>query len=189
MVVGIFCGEKFMKMLLKSLLAVFLAACANVYASGAHDFSFIGEDGETHSLAQYKGKILVVMNTATECGYRDQYKGMQKLIEKYGSDKLAVIGVSSNSFNSKEPRSNDEIRTFCTDRFGITYPIMDKVSIGSSDQHPFFAWTAEKGSKASWNFNKFLIDRDGNLVKRFSEKVKPSASFGSSVEKELKKLL
>ena len=178
-----------MKMLFRKLLAVLVFVSANGFAGSAHDFSFIGEGGESHSLAQYKGKVLVVMNTATECGYRDQYKGMQQLVEKYGSDKLAVVGVSSNSFNSKEPRSNEEIRTFCNDRFGITYPIMDKVSIGGSNQHPFFAWTAENGSKASWNFNKFLIDRDGNLVKRFSEKVKPSASFGSSVEKELKKLL
>ena len=112
---------------------------------------------------------------------------MQKLLDKYGKDKLAVIGVSSNSFNNKEPLSNDEIRKVCTDRFGVEYPIMDKVKIGGSDQHPFYEWTSSEGHKVDWNFNKIIIDKEGNIVERKGRKVK-ATGFGS-VEASIKKLI
>ena len=95
--------------------------------------------------------------------------------------------TSSNSFNDKEPLSNDEIRKVCTDRFGVEYPIMDKVKIGGSDQHPFYEWTSSEGHKVDWNFNKIIIGKDGNIVERKGRKVK-ATGFGS-VEASIKKLI
>ena len=176
-----------MKKMLSFIAGFTFLIIGQAFAENAYDFSFAGEDGKTYSLSEYKGKVLVVMNTATKCGFAPQYSGMQKLLNKYGEDKLAVIGVSSNSFNNKEPLSNDEIRKVCTDRFGVEYPIMDKVKIGGSDQHPFYAWTSSEGHKADWNFNKIIIGKDGNIVERKGKKVK-ATGFGS-VESSVKKLL
>ena len=176
-----------MKKLIGFVVGFAFLFMGQAFAENAYDFSFAGEDGKTYSLSEYKGKVLVVMNTATKCGFAPQYSGMQKLLDKYGEDKLAVIGVSSNSFNNKEPLSNDEIRKVCTDRFGVEYPIMDKVKIGGSDQHPFYEWTSSEGHKVDWNFNKIIIDKEGNIVERKGRKVK-ATGFGS-VEASIKKLI
>ena len=170
-----------------TLVGLCLFGATQSFAETAYDFAFTGEDGKPYSLAQHQGKILIVMNTATKCGFAPQYKGMQKLLDKHGEDKLAVIGVSSNSFNSKEPRSNSQIRDYCTDRFGVMYPIMDKVKIGGSGQHPFYEWTASEGHKVDWNFNKIIIGKDGRIIKRLG-KTKKATGFGS-VEASIKKML
>jgi len=176
-----------MKKLLSVVSSFTFLFMGQAFAENAYDFSFAGEDGKTYSLSEYKGKVLIVMNTATKCCYAYQYSGMQKLLDKYGEDKLAVIGVSSNSFNNKEPLTNDQIRQVCSDRFGVEYPIMDKVKIGSSDQHPFYEWTSSEGYKVDWNFNKIIIDKDGNIVERRSRDTK--ATGWNSVEDSIKKIL
>lgn len=176
-----------MKKLLSLVVGFTFAIMGQAFAETAYEFEFMGEDGKPYALSQHEGKILIVMNTATKCGFAPQYSGMQKLLDKYGEDKLAVIGVSSNSFNNKEPRSNSEIRQYCTDRFGVEYPIMDKVNIGGSDQHPFYEWASSEGHRVDWNFNKIIIGKDGNIVERKGRKVK-ATGFGS-VEASIKKLL
>ena len=173
--------------LIVTLFSLCLFCSHQAFAETAYDFTFTGEDGKPYSLAQHQGIILVVMNTATKCGFAPQYKGMQKLLDKYGEGKLAVIGVSSNSFNGKEPRSNSQIRDYCTDRFGVMYPIMDKVKIGGSGQHPFYEWTSSEGYKVDWNFNKIIIGKDGKIIKRLGKKTK-ATGFGS-VEASIKKML
>ena len=177
-----------MKKLLSFLAGFTLLIMGQAFAETAYDFEFAGEDGKTYSLSEYKGKVIVVMNTATQCGFAPQYSGMQKLWEKYGEDKLAVIGVASDSFNYKEPLDNDKMRQVCRDRFGVYYPIMDKVEIGGQNQHPFFEWTSSEGFKVDWNFNKIVINKDGEIVKRLGRKVEPMKGWGS-VEATVKKHL
>ena len=179
--------ELAMNRLASFFLGLALLFSSQAFADNAYDFEFMGEDGKPYALSQHRGKILIVMNTATKCGFATQYKGMQKLLDKYGEEKLAVIGVSSNSFKNMEPRSNSAIRKYCTDRFGVEYPIMDKVNIGGSAQHPFYEWTASEGYKVDWNFNKIIIGKDGKIIERLGRKVKAKGS--RSVETSIKQLL
>lgn len=142
-----------------------------------HDFTITSIDGETVNLAQFKGKKLLLVNTASECGFTKQYAGLQALSEQYG-DKLVVIGFPANNFGGQEPGSAEEIQAFCEKNFGVTFLLAEKSSVKGDDISDLFQYltTADNQSftgDINWNFEKFLIDENGNLTHRFRSKVEP----------------
>jgi len=144
-----------------------------------YDFTVKDINGEDYSLSQFKGKKVLVVNTASKCGLTPQYEGLQELYEKYGGDDFMIIGFPANNFLKQEPGSNEEIATFCSINYGVSFPMMSKVSVKGDDQHPFYLWLTSKShngledSKVTWNFQKYMIDEEGQLVGHFSPKTKP----------------
>lgn len=128
--------------------------------------------------ADYAGKKILIVNTASECGYTPQYEGLESLAEKY-SDKVVVIGCPCNQFGGQEPGDSAEIRQFCTSKFSVTFPLSEKLDVKGKNQHPLYQWLTQKSqngvldAEVLWNFNKFLIDEKGHLMAYFPSKVKP----------------
>ena len=150
--------------------------------------------GETIPLSEYEGKVLLIVNTASKCGFTKQYDGLQKLYETYQDSGLVVLGFPSNDFLKQEPGTNEEIQTFCRLNFGVTFPMFEKINVKGKDQHPLYQFlTSEKtdpefSGNISWNFNKFLIARDGQIVDRFGSKTEPlDKDVVGAVERELKR--
>ncbi|VAV89493.1 Glutathione peroxidase [hydrothermal vent metagenome] len=143
----------------------------------AHDFSFQSIDGEALPLKSFEGKALLLVNTASQCGFTPQYEGLETLYETYGKDGLVVLGAPSNDFGGQEPGTEAEIKEFCQVNFNIKFPMTAKVSTKGEDVHPFYAWIrAETGDGPKWNFHKYLIAPDGTLVGSFPSAVKPMSS-------------
>ncbi len=148
--------------------------------------------GEDVSLGHYKGKVLLLVNVASHCGFTPQYEGLETLYEKYKDQGFEILGFPCNDFGGQEPGTNEEIATFCTSKFGVKFQLFDKVKILGDDKVPLYAAltgddSVEPGD-VKWNFEKFLIGKDGNLVARFRSKVKPlDEALTSAVEKELAK--
>ena len=159
------------------------------YEQLATDFSFKDINGNSIELANYKEKVIVVVNVASRCGFTNQYEGLQKLWTKYSDKGLVVIGIPSNNFR-QEPGSNKEIKEFCETTFGIDFPISEKMSVVGSEAHPFFLWAKKNhGSSAipKWNFHKIIIGKSGKVVETFASITKPSSKkFISTIEKEIK---
>jgi len=144
-------------------------------------------DGNDKNLADYKGKAVLIVNVASKCGYTPQYKGLEALYNKYKDQGLVVIGFPANNFKGQEPGSNEQIKQFCTEKYGVTFPMMSKISVKGEDQHPLYKQLTGAKGEVTWNFNKFLIDRNGNLVEHFDSKVKPDdAKLTSAIEAALK---
>jgi glutathione peroxidase len=135
-------------------------------------------DGTETTLASYKGKKLLIVNVASECGYTPQYKGLEELYEKY-KDKLVVLGFPANNFGSQEPGSNTEIEKFCRDKYSVSFPMFEKISVKGDDMHELYKWLTAKelngwNDKApGWNFCKYLVDENGKLLKFYSSAVEP----------------
>jgi glutathione peroxidase len=144
-----------------------------------HDFSARDLQGRDVPLSQYRGKVLLVVNTASQCGFTPQYKGLQKLYEQYHDQGLEILGFPCNQFAHQEPGSADEIGEFCELNYGVSFPLFDKIEVNGDDAHPLYqhlksAAPGVLGSKAiKWNFTKFLVDRDGNVVQRYGSKDQP----------------
>ncbi len=144
-----------------------------------HDFSMKTIDGKEINLSQYKGKKLLVINVASQCGYTSQYADLQKFHEKYG-DKLVLIGFPANNFGGQEPGSNEEIATFCKKNFGVTFQMFEKISVKGDDQHPLYKWLSTKDENGwndqapKWNFCKYVIGENGELLQYLGSSVKPS---------------
>jgi glutathione peroxidase len=147
-------------------------------AASLHSFKVEALDGGTIDFGSFKGKKILIINTASECGYTPQYRKLQQLHEQYGS-KIAVIGFPCNDFGGQEPGYSAEIKSFCSREFKVTFPMAAKVQIKGDDPSPIYAWLTDKklngvmDEKVSWNFNKFLIDEDGRLLKKFGSGVSP----------------
>lgn len=135
-----------------------------------HDFTVKSIDGKDFPLSSLKGKKVLVVNVASKCGHTPQYEQLQALYEKYGSDKFVIIGFPANNFMKQEPGSNEEIMQFCKLNYGVTFPMMEKISVKGKDMHPLYKWLTQKSengkenAKVSWNFQKFMIDENGNWV-------------------------
>jgi glutathione peroxidase len=146
-------------------------------------YDFIVKDitGEDYPLSQLKGKKVLVVNTASKCGFTPQYEGLEELYKKYGSDNFVIIGFPANNFAKQEPGTNEEIAAFCKKNYGVTFPMMSKISVKGDDQHPLYKWLTSKSengvedSKVAWNFQKYMIDEEGQLVGHFSTTVKPKS--------------
>jgi glutathione peroxidase len=149
---------------------------SNPGRGSAYDFEFNGIDGQPMKLAQWRGKVLLVVNTASFCGYTGQYAGLQELWTRYEAAGLIVIGVPSNDFGAQEPKSEGEIKAFCQGAYGVTFPLTAKEKVIGPEAHPFYRWAAEAvGPQGvpNWNFHKYLIGRDGRLIRSFSTKMPP----------------
>jgi glutathione peroxidase len=143
-----------------------------------HRFKVKSIEGATIDFASFKGKKILIVNTASECGYTPQYEDLQKLYDQYKS-KLVVVGFPANNFNGQEPGSDTEIRAFCKARYGVSFPLASKVSVKGNDMAPIYKWLTSKSENGvldatiGWNFNKFLLDENGKLLAFFPSKVKP----------------
>ncbi len=156
---------------MKTLLAITLFFMTTA-AGTLYDFKVNSIEGKAIDFSQFKGKNVLIVNTASQCGYTPQYADLQKLNELYGS-KLTILGFPANNFGGQEPGSNETISGFCKKNYGVTFQMFEKVSVKGADQHPLFAWLKEKtGEEPSWNFCKYLVKADGT-VKFFPSKVKP----------------
>jgi glutathione peroxidase len=157
--------------------------------SNAYDFSFTSIDGDPLPLASFKGKPVLVVNTASKCGLTPQYEGLEKLYRDYRDQGLVVLGVPCNQFAGQEPGSEAEIKTFCQVKFDVDFPMTAKVDVKDAERHPFYAWAEEKlGTPAVpvWNFHKILIGADGEALAAFGPRTDPlDASITEAVEKAL----
>jgi glutathione peroxidase len=137
--------------------------------------------GLPQSLDDYKGQVLLIVNTASECGFTPQYAGLQALYEQYHDQGFEILGFPCNQFGKQEPGTAEEIREFCQVNYGVTFPMFDKVKVNGPDAHPLYVYLKDEAPGAlglkviKWNFTKFLIDRDGNVVRRFEPNVEPGA--------------
>ncbi|GAA5317893.1 MAG: glutathione peroxidase [Candidatus Pelagadaptatus aseana] len=155
--------------------------------STVYDFSVKNISGEDVSMDAYKDKVLLIVNTASKCGFTPQYKGLEALYQEYKDQGLEVLGFPCNQFGKQEPGDSEEISGFCELNFGVTFPLFEKIEVNGDDAAPLYNYLKEEapgllGSKSvKWNFTKFLVGRDGKVVKRFAPKDKP-ASLASAVE-------
>jgi glutathione peroxidase len=165
-----------------------LAAAGIAAAETVYDFTAETIDGQPKPLSAYKGQVLLIVNTASKCGFTKQYAGLEPLYEKYKDRGLVVLGFPANNFMGQEPGTNEEIQQFCSLKYNVTFPMFGKISVKGSDMHPLYAWlTAHpNGAPVSWNFNKFLIGRDGNLIAHFGSRTAPeSEELIAAIEKAL----
>ena len=145
-----------------------------------YDFTVIDINGDEFELAQLQGKKVLVVNTASKCGLTPQYKGLEKLYKEYGDEQFVIIGFPSNDFAGQEAGTNEEIATFCSTRFGITFPMMSKIVVKGDEKHPLYKWLTEasengvENSRVAWNFQKYMIDENGMLVGHVPPRKKPT---------------
>lgn len=157
-----------------------------------YDFKMKDIDGKDVKLKSYKGKVLLVVNTASKCGYTPQFEGLERTYQKYKNQGFLVLGFPANNFKGQDPGTDKEIKDFCTLKYGVTFPMFSKISVKGEDQHPLYAYLTDPKTNPqfagdiSWNFNKFLIDRKGNIVARFTSKDAPD---GEAVTQALEKYL
>jgi glutathione peroxidase len=149
-----------------------------ITAGSIYDFKVKALNGKTIKFSKFKGKKILIVNTASKCGYTKQYDGLEKLYEQY-KDKLVIVGFPANNFGGQEPGTNIEIKEFCKKNFGVTFPMAAKVSVKGDDQAAIFKWLCNKtengvlDAEIKWNFGKFLLDEKGNLISYFPSKVEP----------------
>ena len=147
-----------------------------------YDFTMKDIDGKEVSLDTYRGKVVLLVNVASRCGFTPQYEGLEKLYEKYSDQGLVVLGFPANNFMGQEPGTNEEIKEFCSSRYSVSFPMFAKISVKGRDQHPLYRFLTGKETNPrfsgdiSWNFNKFLIGRDGAVVARFGSRAAPESS-------------
>ncbi len=153
------------------------------------DITVSKADGSPQSLADYTGKVLLIVNVASYCGYTPQYPGLEKLHEQYKDQGLVVLGFPCNDFGAQEPGTNTEIQAFCTTTYGVTFELLDKVHAKGAEQHPLYAKLTEAPQgEVKWNFEKFLISKQGEVVQQFRSAVSPeSPELIAAIEQELAK--
>jgi glutathione peroxidase len=149
-------------------------------AQSIHSFKVKGLDGKQIDFASFKGKKILVVNTASKCGYTPQYEALEKVYKQY-KDKLVIIGFPCNQFGGQEPGTNEEIASFCQKNYGVTFPLADKIDVKGSNTAPIYQWLTQKAKNGvvdaniSWNFNKFLLNEDGKMIAYFPSNVKPDS--------------
>ncbi len=175
----------------KLLLAALFIACiaatpkdkqmeTKAYPTSIYEFKVPSIEGGTIDFSKYKGKKILVVNTASKCGFTPQYEGLEKLYKEH-QDKLVIVGFPANNFGQQEPGTNEEIQEFCKVRFGVTFPLAGKVDVVGDSAHPLFKWLTSKEENGvldatiAWNFTKFILDEDGKLLASFPSKVKPDS--------------
>lgn len=177
---------KTISLIIGSLLFMSISADTSIY-----DFELNSLSGDEISLSEFEGNVLLIVNTASECGYTPQYKELQELYETYNDEGFYVLGFPANNFGGQEPGSDEEIAQFCELNYGVTFPMFSKISVKGDDQHPMYNYLTQAENpdftgEIGWNFEKFLIDRNGNIVRRFKSNVTPT---GDELTDSLKELL
>ena len=161
------------------LAPLLLFSLVTMRAASLYEIAVKDIDGQSTTLASLKGRVLLVVNVASECGYTPQYDGLEALFKRYEAKGLTVLGFPCNQFGSQEPGTNAEIKKFCSTTFHVTFPLFDKIEVNGAHRHPLYAELAGKGSPfpgdIGWNFTKFLVGRDGKIIARFDSNVKPES--------------
>src|SRR5580704_16713100 len=162
--------------------------------TSVHEFSMKAIDGKTVTLSQFKGQVMLVVNVASRCGFTPQYEGLEKLYESYKAQGFVILGFPANNFGEQEPGTDAEIQTFCKSKYSVTFPMFSKISVLGPDQAALYKFLTSKSANPKtagdiqWNFTKFLVDREGNIVQRFEPAVEPlSKELVSAVESAVKK--
>ncbi len=162
-----------------SLAVLLILSVMTTQAQSLYEVAIKDIDGKVGTLAPFKGRVLLIVNVASECGYTPQYQGLQAAFTKYKDKGLTVLGFPCNQFGGQEPGTNIEIKKFCTDTFKVTFPLFDKIEVNGDKRHPLYTLLAGKGSPfpgdIGWNFTKFLIGRDGKILQRFDSSVTPES--------------
>jgi glutathione peroxidase len=172
--------------------ALLIMATSLFAASSIYSFTLNSIDGKPAPLADYKGKVILVVNVASQCGYTPQYSALESIYEKYKDQGFVILGFPANNFGGQEPGTDAEIKTFCTRKYSVTFPIYSKISVKGADQAPLYAYLTKQTAPGisgdiKWNFTKFLVDRNGNVVQRFEPGVTPdSKEMTSAIEQKLK---
>lgn len=153
------------------------------------DFSATSIDGRDVDLGDYEGKVVLVVNTASQCGFTPQYQGLQQLHDEYGEQGFTVLGFPCDQFGNQEPGDDAEIAGFCERNFGVTFPMFSKIEVNGDGAHPLYQWLRDQqggllGSKIKWNFTKFLVGKDGQVIDRYAPTTKPE-KLGDDIEKAL----
>ena len=176
------------------LILMMCVACGSLAAEAKsiYDFTMKSIDGDPVSLKSYHGKVVLLVNVASKCGFTPQYAALEALYDKYKDRGLVIVGIPANNFMSQEPGTDAEIKTFCTNKYNVTFPMMSKVSVKGDDETPLYLFLTDKsanpqiGGDIKWNFTKFLFDRDGKPVARFEPATKPdSPEVTSAIESTL----
>jgi len=174
------------------VLLTLLGITAMATEKTVYDFTLNSIDGQATPLSSFKGKIVLLVNVASRCGYTPQYTALEAIYEKYKGRGFVIVGIPANNFGGQEPGSNEEIKTFCTAKYHVTFPMMAKVSVKGSDITPLYQFLTDKtahpdtGGEIGWNFTKFLVGPDGKVLARFDSKVEPdSPQVTSAIEKAL----
>lgn len=168
-----------MKNIILLITTVILSTAVMAQSKSFYDFTVKDIDGKDYSLEQLKGKKVMVVNVASKCGFTYQYEGLQELYKTYKDQNFVIIGFPANNFLKQEPGTDSEIKAFCSTTYGVDFPMMSKISVKGKDIHPLYKWLTSKAengvedSKVNWNFQKYLIDEDGKLVKVISTKEEP----------------
>jgi len=178
-----------------SILMLFLVCSAlGAQAKTIYDFTMKSIDGDPVSLKSYKGKVVLLVNVASKCGYTPQYTALEALYEKYKDRGLVIVGVPANNFMAQEPGTNEEIKKFCSNKYNVTFPMMSKVSVKGDDKAPLYSFLTDAaddpqfGGDIKWNFTKFLFDRHGKALARFEPAVTPdSPEVTAAIESALGK--
>ena len=161
---------------MKFIVGVLFLLFTSLQANSIYDFKVNDIRGNEISLSKYKGSPLLIVNVASKCGYTYQYENLEKVYQKYKAKGLKIIGFPANNFGSQEPGSNEEIAKFCKLKYDVSFDMMSKISVKGSDKHPLYKYLTETTSKkgeVGWNFEKFLIDKNGKIVDRFESSVEP----------------
>ena len=175
------------------LLLATLALAASAFGAGnVYDFTLPSIDGKPAPLAAYKGKVMLLVNVASKCGYTPQYTALEQVYEKYKDQGLVIVGFPANNFGGQEPGTNEEIKTFCSRTYNVKFPMYSKVSVAGSDKTPLYQFLTDTsanpatGGEIKWNFTKFLVDKNGKVIARFESKVTPdSPEVTAAIEKAL----
>jgi glutathione peroxidase len=175
------------------LIGVSLIMATSLSAgSGLYNFTLNSIDGKATPLSEYKGKVIMIVNVASKCGYTPQYSALESTYEKYKDKGFVILGFPANNFGAQEPGTNEEIKTFCTRKYNVSFPMYAKISVKGDDQAPLYSYLTKDANKAvagdiKWNFTKFLVDRNGNVVQRFEPAVTPdSKEVAEAIENALK---
>jgi glutathione peroxidase len=162
-------------------------------ASSVYEFTMNSIDGQPMPLAKFEGKVMLIVNVASKCGFTPQYEGLEAVYEKYKDQGLVIVGFPANNFMAQEPGTNEEIKTFCSTKYNVKFPLYSKISVKGDDKAPLYQFLTDTsanpktGGEIKWNFTKFLVDRNGKVIARFESPVKPeSPEVTSAIEKALK---
>ena len=173
---------------MKKLLLTGMVMTASLFgASSVHEFTLNSIDGRPAPLAAYQGKVVLIVNVASRCGFTPQYAGLEALYEKYKDRGFTILGFPANNFGGQEPGTNEEIKTFCSSKYNVTFPMYSKISVKGDDKAPLYQFLTATGGEIQWNFTKFLVDKNGKVVARFEPKVTPeSPEVTEAIEKALR---